>query len=111
MFSAMPEIDETADPVKALALKWTAKAEAIADDETRLECLALIGEWLPMRRAVAALSSSADVQSYSIAGRTVTRASLVSVRREADALADQIRAMLGEGGGALVADLRRAFIP
>ena len=99
------------DPIAELAALWTAKAENLADPEARLECLALIQEWLPMRRAVSALSSSADVQSYSIAGRTVTRASLVSVRREADALADQIRAMLGEGGGALVGDLRRAFLP
>ncbi len=94
------------DPIAELAAIWTAKAQMLTDDEARLECLALIQEWLPMRRAVAALSSSADVQSYSMAGRTVTRASLVSVRREADALADEIRAILNLGGGATVPDLR-----
>lgn len=108
---AMADSATTQSPIDQLADIWTAKANALPDDETRLECLALIADWRTARAAVSALSSSSDVQSYSIAGRTVTRNDLRVIRREVESLADQIRAMLNDGGGALVADLRRAFIP
>lgn len=103
--------DSVTSPIDQLAEIWTAKANEISDDETRLECLALIADWRNLRTACAALSSSADVTSYSIAGRTVTRAAMASVKHEAESLADEILSLLRRGGGALVADLRRAFIP
>ena len=62
----------TESPIDQLADIWTDKANALRDDEARLESLALIADWRAMRAAVSALSSSSDVQSYSIAGRTVT---------------------------------------
>lgn len=107
----MADSATTQSPVDQLADIWTAKANDLRDDEARLECLALIADWRAARAAVSALSSSSDVQSYSIAGRTVTRNDLRMIRREVESLADQIRALLNDGGGALVADLRRAFWP
>lgn len=108
LFTAMA--DQTS-AIKQLADLWREAASQIDDDFARLECLALIDDWYNLRTACAALASSADVTSYSIAGRTVTRAAMASVKHEVESLADEILAMLRRGGGALVADIRRAFIP
>ena len=101
----------TENPIRRIADIWRAEAAKIADELARAECLALIADWEALRLAVSAVAASADVTSYSIAGRTVTRSAMASVRREAENLADEIMAMLGRGGAAPVADLRRAFIP
>lgn len=104
--------DATLNPVQRLANIWREAANTrLYNEVERLECLALIDDWQNLRTAVSALTSSADVTSYSIAGRTVTRATMASVRHEADALADEILAILRMGGGAPVADMRAAMFP
>lgn len=102
-------MEKEKDNIGKLADAWRTRAAGLADEPDRLECLLLIDEWEGMRRAVSALSSAADVTSYSIGGRSVTRADLRTLRRDAQAAEDQIRAKLGTGGGVLVADLRGAF--
>lgn len=69
-----------------------------------------IRRWASLAEVCAAAASGADVTSYSIAGRSVTKADLPQLFKECDALADQILDELGSPrGGVLVADMREAF--
>lgn len=62
-----------------------------------LECLDIIGQWYDARLAVAALGAD-EVQSYSIAGRTVTRKDLPGLRAEVEDLYAQIKGLLYNAG-------------
>ncbi len=80
-----------------------AKAGELSDSLDQLECLALIAEWYAARTAVSALAST-DVQQYTLAGRSVTRANLPALRDDVDRMWQRIVGILYPGG-ALV-DLR-----
>ena len=95
--------------ITQLADAWRERAAGLSDELDRLQCLFLIDEWEGMRKAVSALSSAADVTSYSIGGRSVTRSNLRELRTDALAVEAEIRDMLGLGGGVLVGDLRGAM--
>jgi len=82
-----------------------ARAATITDALQRAECEAAIAEYIALRTAILALSSS-QVTSYSLAGRSVTRADLASLRAQASAArAEIVDAM--DGGAILIADLRQ----
>ena len=58
------------------------RSATITDALQRAECEAAIAEYIAIRTAILALSSS-QVTSYSLAGRSVTRADLASLRQQA----------------------------
>jgi hypothetical protein len=74
------------------------KAADITFDLDKLECLSDIDAWYNARVAVETLSAT-DVSSYSIAGRTVTRTSLPSLKNEVTDLYAKIIARLYGAGG------------
>jgi hypothetical protein len=83
----------------------TARAATITDALQRAECEAAIAEYIALRTAILALSSS-QITSYSLGGRSVTRADLASLRQQAQAArAEIVDAM--DGGEILIADLRQ----
>jgi len=82
-----------------------ARAATITDALQRAECEAAIAEYIALRTAILALSSS-QITSYSLGGRSVTRADLASLRQQAQAArAEIVDAM--DGGEILIADLRQ----
>jgi hypothetical protein len=81
-----------------------ARSATITDALQRAECEAAIAEYIALRTAILALSSS-QITSYSLGGRSVTRADLASLRQQAQAArAEIVDAM--DGGEILIADLR-----
>ena len=70
------------------------------DELDKLEILTDIDAWYDCRVAVNALTAT-DVQSYSIAGRSVTRRDVPSLQKQADTLYLQIKARLYYRGGGL----------
>ncbi len=81
-----------------------ARSATITDALQRAECEAAIAEYIALRTAILALSSS-QITSYSLGGRSVTRADLASLRQQAQvARAEIVDAM--DGGEILTADLR-----
>jgi len=74
------------------------EANTITFNLDKLECLADIDAWYNATTAVNALSAS-NVTSYSIAGRTVTRANLTATRNEASQLLTKIKERLYGSGG------------
>lgn len=68
-----------------------------------------IRRWAGLAEVCAASASGADITSYSIGGRSVTKADLPALWKECEALAEDIMGEVGTGGGVLVADLRGAF--
>lgn len=85
-----------------------ARAGTITDALDRAECLALVAEYVALRTAILALSSS-KVTTYSLAGRSVTHADLPTMRREANSIRAQIDTHLHEDR-ILVADLESTGI-
>jgi hypothetical protein len=82
-----------------------ARSATITDALQRAECEAAIAEYIALRTAILALSSS-QITSYSLGGRSVTRADLASLRQQAQAArAEIVDAM--DGGEILIADLRQ----
>ena len=72
-------------------------AAELTDTVTRLECLALIDDWYACRIAVAAVQSN-SVQSYSIAGRSITKHNLSDfVQMERDMYARISEHLYGRG--------------
>lgn len=96
------------DNIDALASAWLARAEALygPGSDCLLGLSIDIEDWRSLRHAVAALAGGAGVSSYSIAGRSVTRADYGALRRQLADLEDRVRGLLGLGGGVLVADMR-----
>jgi hypothetical protein len=82
-----------------------ARAATITDALQKAECEAAIAEYIALRTAILALSGS-QVTSYSLAGRSVTRADLASLRAQASAARAEIVDCM-DGGAILIADLRQ----
>ncbi len=80
-----------------------ARAATITDSLQRAECEAAIAEYIALRTAILALSSS-QITSYSLGGRSVTRADLASLRQQANLARGEVVDAL-DGGMILVADL------
>ena len=103
----MAQTDDTSESLREIAAQrdeWLAAANG--DRLLRLR----IKRWASLAEVCAASASGADVTSYSIAGRSVTKADLPQLFKECDALADQILGELGSPrGGVLVADMRETF--
>ena len=74
------------------------KAADISFDLDKLECLSDIDAWYNARVAVETLSST-DIVSYSIAGRSVTKASIPSLKGEVNDLYQRIISRLYGAGG------------
>jgi hypothetical protein len=66
-----------------------AKSGEMTDALDRAECEAFIAEYVALRTAILALSSS-SVTSYSIAGRSVTKNDLAKLRQQAQAIRAEI---------------------
>ena len=66
-----------------------AKAATLTDSMDKAECEAFIAEYIALRTAILALSSS-SVTSYSIAGRSVTKGDLGKLRQQAQAIRGEI---------------------
>jgi len=66
-----------------------AKAATLTDAVDKAECEAFIAEYVALRTAILALSSS-SVTSYSIAGRSVTKNDLGKLRQQAQAIRGEI---------------------
>ena len=66
-----------------------AKAATLTDALDKAECEAFIAEYVALRTAILALSSS-SVTSYSIAGRSVTKNDLGKLRQQAQAIRGEI---------------------
>lgn len=81
-----------------------AKTATITDALQQAEANAAVDEYIALRRAILALSGT-QVTSYSIGGRSVTRADLASLRQQANAARGEIQDAF-DGGLPMVADLR-----
>lgn len=79
-----------------------AKASLLTDAVSKAEAEAYIAEYIALRTAILSLSS-ATVSSYSIAGRTVTRADLPRLRAQAVAVRDEINNALASDASVSVA--------
>ena len=82
------------------------KAADLTDDLDKLECLSDIDTWYLARTAIDALSST-DVTSYSIGGRSVTRAQIPQLQQQERTLYLRIMQRLYLGGMGLI-DLSNA---
>lgn len=80
------------------------RANELADDLEKLECLALIDDWYASRLAAAALQSQ-TLLSYTIAGRSVTRNQAQNIASQEHQLYARITALLYKRGSGL-ADMR-----
>lgn len=76
------------------------EAADISDSIDKLECLSLIDDWYACRVALAAFEAG-DVQSYSIAGRSVTRRDTSAIRTSEASYLQQIKSFLGRSGGCM----------
>ena len=85
-----------------------ARAAELVFELDKLECLDLISRWNSIRTAVAALESN-EVQSYSIAGRSVQRKDLPSLQSQADDIYSTVKALL-YGAGIVLVDHRNPTI-
>lgn len=99
----------TLDRISQLKAAYVEKAETLTDNIGRLEVLTYIDDWEQLKRAERSLAAGSAVTSYSINGRSVTRADLRNVRFERERLEELIRDCLGISGGVVQADLREAF--
>lgn len=100
-------VDHSADAaaeIDAQCAEWLDAAEG--NTLLRLR----IRRWAALARVLASSAAGADITSYSIGGRSVTKADIPALARECDRLADEIADALGlRGSGVLVADLRGAM--
>lgn len=97
------EIQAASEEIRAQRDDWLAAASGNVLLRLRIR------RWAALAEVCAVSASGADVTSYSIGGRSVTKADLPALWKECEALADDIMGELGTGGGVLVADLRGAF--
>jgi len=110
---AKPEIKAQIEAdIEALRTAYVAEAESRfnAGSTEVAEARILINRWAQYAQVAAAAASGLDVSSYSIGGRSVTKNDIGAIQDKADGLLDQVKAMLGKGGGALRADLREALV-
>jgi len=89
--------------IDAIQAAMLARSATITDALIKAECDAFIAEYIAVRTAILALSSQ-QVTSYSLAGRSVTRADLGTLRGQANAIRAEIDACI-EGNAVLVGDL------
>lgn len=97
------------DAIDEQATAWLADAERIGDTYRRLALRGMIAEWALVAKDYAGSAVSASVTSYSIGGRSVTKADIINIQHRKDELERTIIAELYGGGGVLSADLRGAF--
>lgn len=77
------------------------EAADITDSIDKLECLADIDTWYLAKTAIDALSDP-SVTSYSIGGRSVTRANIGQLQAQEKIMLDKIKAWIGRGNGGLI---------
>lgn len=105
--SLKTEVEAAVSRMRAVYMDRAASVfsgDPLSHDKARLAIL----EWAEYARVAHAGAAGADVSSYSIGGRSVTKNDLGVVRDRAAALLDEVEAMLGMGGGVLVGDCRMA---
>jgi hypothetical protein len=74
-----------------------AKSAELTDALDKAECEAFIAEYIALRTAILALAGN-TVSSYSIAGRSVTKADLPRLRLEAGGVRSQIARYISASG-------------
>ena len=97
--------------ISRLADAYRRRAAELYPDAEGVECLetmALIDDWLALRAAVSALAAGGDVTSYSIAGRSVSRADLGALRGELAAVESDLYARLRMPRSVAISDMREA---
>jgi len=98
--------------IETLQAALLAQCLLIVDPIDQAEAQMLVSEYIGLRQAVLALSSS-SVSSYSIAGRSVTKSNLTELRLMARQARENLRdylpdtAVQASQNGSLVADMSR----
>lgn len=97
--------------VEVLRSAYLAKAADVFDSDPIQAARAriLVNRWAQYATVQAAADAGADVTSYTIGGRSVTKGDLRQIADRCASLEAELDTMLGMGGGVLVADLRRCM--
>ncbi len=106
-------LEKIKESIRAIEDDYISKAAHIEDVARREETKQLIWSWATFAEVVAAFATGADISSYSIAGRSVTKSDYMALRRERDELMEKVELSLGIRNGRnmpLVADLSGAFL-
>ena len=95
--------------VETIRLSYIERAESVysADRVALAKCRMLVNRWAQYALVTASADAGADISSYSIGGRSVTKNDLGRIYDTAQSLMSQVEAMLGDAsGGVLVGDCR-----
>lgn len=95
------------DPVEAEAALWRAEIEARLSGHARFRALGNLELWAGVARAVRALAPASDITSYSIAGRSYTKADFdvlrsreqqlrADIEADIEGIGDGVRVVVGE---------------
>jgi hypothetical protein len=100
----------TSDPIALEAAQWRAEIEAAVRGHAKFRALQNVALWEGVARAVRALAPASDITSYSIAGRSYTKADFDVLRSREQQLRADIESDIdgsGPGVGVLVGEVVR----